>query len=156
MSFRNLLPIGRAFDASADRTGRYQLSEKGVPDFAVPGVPPGPGVVESEPRVVGSPARDGGGKRRGRRLPGWVESLILMLLRPGRNRRRGTRVVQGELAFQRVRVVRNDLATSDVEVVAVPPSVGRESLSAACRSRVLKLWWDQGAERLKRLGSALR
>lgn len=90
---------------------------------------------------------------------GWaaVGRLLGAMLRPG-NRRRGTRVVQTEMAFDRVRVARNDLMTSDVEVVALGAKGAERParLSAACRARLLVLWWDQGAERVRRLGNVFR
>jgi hypothetical protein len=77
--------------------------------------------------------------------------MVLSLLRPG-NRRRGTREVQGELCFQSVKVVRNDLATADVEMVN-PARWG--GLSAGCRARLLRLWWLAGVRRLKQLTHVL-
>jgi hypothetical protein len=77
--------------------------------------------------------------------------MVVALLRPG-NRRRGTREVQGELCFQTVKVVRNDLATADVEVVN---RAGCGGLSAACRARLLRLWWLAGVRRLKQLTHVL-
>jgi hypothetical protein len=78
--------------------------------------------------------------------------MTLALLRPG-NRRRGTReIVQGELCFQSVKVVRNDLTTADVEVVGQSRHGG---LSAACRARLLRIWWLAGVRRLKQLTHVL-
>jgi hypothetical protein len=82
----------------------------------------------------------------------WLEQLVLALLRPG-NRRRGTRPVQTEMCFEAVRVVRNDLTMSDVEMVARREAGPR--LSAGCRARVVRLWWNQGAQQLRRLSHAL-
>lgn len=105
-------------------------------------------------KVTGAGDRSGG---RVWRLPVWVEQVLSSLVRPG-NRRRGTRPVQTEMTFERVRVARNDLMTADVEVVSVGSGAsGRPArLSAACRARLLRLWWGQGSERWKRLGNVFR
>lgn len=177
MSLRTLLPISRSFEPGADRAGRYRPQDAGVvPDFSVrpevARVPAAVAVAEATPveptmskspfTPVGCPTGAGQAGRlaarreAGHRLPLWLEQLLLALMRPG-NRRRGTRPrpVQTELAFQRVAVARNDLMTADVEVVPVRPPGRAAGLSAACRSRLLKLWWEQGADRLKRLGGVL-
>lgn len=148
MSFRTLLPIGRAFDATSDRAGRYQVADAGLPALSPGGARPA-GRVQVTVRAAAGVDRPA--VPAGRRLPVWLEQVVLALLGPGKNRRRGRREVQSEFSFQEVRVARNDLSTADVELVPA-----RASLSPACRTRVLKLWWDQGAERLKRLGGALR
>lgn len=86
----------------------------------------------------------------GRRLPVWLEQLILALTRSG-NRRRGSRVVQDEFCLRTVKVAKNDLVTSDVEVVVrglEKPKV----LSASCRARLMALWWAPVARRLGRWG----
>ena len=104
-------------------------------------------------KVTGAGDRVGGSAWR---LPVWVEQLLSALVRPG-NRRRGTRPVQTEMTFERVTVARNDLMTADVEVVSVGGASGRPArLSAACRARLLRLWWGQGSERWKRLGNVFR
>lgn len=105
-------------------------------------------------KVTGAGDRSGG---RVWRLPVWVEQVLSSLVRPG-NRRRGTRPVQTEMTFERVKVARNDLMTADVEVVSVGSGAsGRPArLSAACRARLLRLWWGQGSERWKRLGNVFR
>ncbi len=185
MSLRNLLPLSRSFAPTVDRSGRYRRAESGVvPDFSVSagdggGVARLGGSIEvgSAVRVAGAaheaegvavarwtgPLADRGVLGRGRpvssarvrRLPAWLEQFLSALIRPG-NRRRGTREIQTELSFDRVRVARNDLSTSDVEVVLVRTPRAAESLSAACRTRLLRLWWDQGANRLRRLGQRFR
>lgn len=104
-------------------------------------------------RVLVTRERRGGAS--GRRLPSWLEHFLASLIRPG-NRRRGTRPVQTEMSFDRVRVARNDLTTSDVEVVLVRPARAASGMSAACRTRILRLWWEQSASRLKRWGNRLR
>jgi hypothetical protein len=53
-----------------------------------------------------------------------------------------------------VKVVRNDLTTADVEVV-VRREKAEGRLSLACRRRVWRLWWEQGARHLRRLGNLL-
>jgi hypothetical protein len=105
-------------------------------------------------KVTGAGDREG---KRHWRLPVWVEQVLGSLVRPG-NRRRGTRPVQTEMSFERVKVARNDLMTADVEVVSVGSGAsGRPArLSAACRARLLRLWWGQGSERWKRLGNVFR
>lgn len=99
-------------------------------------------------RGNGRPAMDASG----RRLPGWLEQFLLAVFRPG-NRRRSTRTVQTEMCFQSVKVARNDLAMSDMEVVVRSPE--RRTMSPDCRARVLRLWWDQGTRRLRRWGQNL-
>lgn len=99
-------------------------------------------------RGNGRPAMDASG----RRLPGWLEQFLLAVFRPG-NRRRSTRTVQTEMCFQSVKVARNDLAVSDMEVVVRSPE--RRTMSPDCRARVLRLWWDQGTRRLRRWGQNL-
>jgi hypothetical protein len=86
----------------------------------------------------------------GWRLPGWLEQLILVVMRSG-NRRRSARPVQGEFALRSVTVAKNDLMTSDVEVV-VRKSERPKPLSASCRARLLALWWSPVARRLGRWG----
>jgi len=178
MTLHRLLPISRSFASQPGRAGRYRPAGEGMlPDFSVqietrraggllnrlPGMPAtegptGPFQIPAVP-VTGA-RRVGRREPRGWRLPVWVEQLVLAFLRPG-NRRRGNRAVQGELTFQTVKVARNDLVTSDVEVVLVPSAkaatgLSATGLSAACRSRLLRLWWEQGAQRLRRLGGSLR
>lgn len=172
MSLKNLLPISRSFAATASRAGRFRSSPPAaLPPLAVvrgeglasglrPALPP-QGGAEGGAAIFGSGSdlsKAGGVERRpvskssGRRLPGWLEQFLLAVFRPG-NRRRSTRSVQTELCFQTVRVARNDLAVSDVEVVVRAPE--RKTLSPDCRARVLRLWWDQGASRLRRWGQNL-
>lgn len=100
-----------------------------------------------------SRSRSGRGSR-GRRLPEWLEQVILAVFCPG-NRRRGTRPVQTEMAFEAVKVVRNDLTTADVEVVVRPAAKPPRPLSAGCRTRLLRLWWTEGANRVRKLGGLL-
>jgi hypothetical protein len=174
MSLRNLLPIGRSFAATASRSGRFRSSPPAaLPPASARNVassapldPTGLASGASRGEAVGGgvslgmnvPSDVGGTMRRpvlrtsGRRLPGWLEQFLLAVFRPG-NRRRSTRSVQTEMCFQAVRVARNDLATSDVEVVVRAPE--RQTLSADCRARVLRLWWDQGTSRLRRWGQNL-
>ena len=171
MSLRSLLPIGRAFEPSGLREGRFRPAEPGlVPDFSR-----GPradrgwdgggegetrregevGVCLSEAGVSAGEAASQPGPVRGesrvrRRLPSWLEQLILALIRPG-NRRRRTREVQGEFRLESVKVAKNDLVTSDVEMVAISSSRPR-GMSASCRARLLALWWSPVAKRLGRWG----
>lgn len=91
---------------------------------------------------------------RGRRLPEWLEQLLVTVLRPG-NRRRGTRPVQTEWSFESLKVARNDLSTADVEVVVAPPPKPPSPLSPGCRTRLLRLWWTEGAHRVRKLGGLL-
>lgn len=100
-----------------------------------------------------SPAHPGR-NARGRRLPEWLEQMILAVFCPG-NRRRGTRPVQTEMAFEAVKVARNDLTTADVEVVVRPAAKPPRPLSAGCRTRLLRLWWTEGANRVRKLGGLL-
>ncbi|MBL9128164.1 MAG: hypothetical protein JNL97_10975 [Verrucomicrobiales bacterium] len=104
---------------------------------------------------VGVAARAGssvGGKRVrvGWRLPSWLEQVLLLLLRPG-NRRRSTRSTQSEFCVRSVAVAKNDLVTSDVEVVVRMPAKPA-ALSASCRARLLALWWSPVARRFGRWG----
>lgn len=99
---------------------------------------------------AGGRARSPRGVRVGWRLPAWLEQLILVLMRSG-NRRRSGRPVQGEFALRAVTVAKNDLMTSDVEVV-VRKSERPKPLSASCRARLLALWWSPVARRLGRWG----
>lgn len=179
MSLRNLLPIGRAFVPTAERTGRYRPAEAGVlPVFAETRVPaaasetsastaepsgarPAAEIVRDAGRVDGLEAAsrrakglEQPGRGRGWRLPAWLERWLLHLLRPG-NRRRGTRPVQTEMCFRTLKVARNDLTTADVEVVMVGPAKRGTGMSAACRARLFRLWWTQGARRWKRWGNLL-
>ncbi|MBX3745040.1 MAG: hypothetical protein KF833_06995 [Verrucomicrobiae bacterium] len=155
MSFKSLLPLGRSFTPSEGRPGRYRPPEPGaLPRLDTASAGTSAGVAPG--RAAG---REGEGvgrgrARSGRRLPLWVEQLVLAVLRPG-NRRRGTREVQGELDLRLVKVVRNDLETADMEVVVRPEGSGRPGLSPACRGRVLRLWWEQGMRRIRRIGNAL-
>lgn len=116
----------------------------------------GSGQGSGHPGVVGRSAGGGGrvrsprGGRVGWRLPGWLEQLILVVMRSG-NRRRSARPVQGEFALRSVTVAKNDLMTSDVEVV-VRKSERPKPLSASCRARLLALWWSPVARRLGRWG----
>lgn len=173
MKLHSLLPIGRAFAPAADRSGRYRQAEPGWwtrlggVEPRLPGRERGVGAA---PMAVAERAEAGrapgpetpAGKMPGaglrpvarRRLPLWLEQLLLLLVRPG-NRRRGSRPVQTEMCFESVKVARNDLTTADVEVVV--PSAGglRARLSPACRRRLVRLWWDQGTRRLRQLGNTL-
>ncbi|MCC6231721.1 MAG: hypothetical protein IT580_03710 [Verrucomicrobiales bacterium] len=90
----------------------------------------------------------------GRRLPLWLENLLMTLFGPG-NRRRLSDSVQTEMDFRAVRVARNDLTASDVEVVPIRTPPAETSLSPDCRKRVLRLWFDQGSQRLRRWGSSI-
>lgn len=170
MSLKLLLPIGRAFAPVVDRRGRYQSREGGVlPRFedgsrispAAEGSAGPSGGTAPVGRAVSDPSRlrvqaSGNPKRAARRLPVWLEQWVLALVRPG-NRRRGTRPVQTEFRLETVKVARNDLTTADVEVVARPGRGGDvpPRLSLACRRRVLRLWWEQGARQLRRIGNML-
>jgi len=171
MSLRSLLPIGRAFEPSGLREGRFRPADPGlVPDFSR-----GPrgdrgwdGGGDAETRrgsaadarssagdvVVGEAhLQVGRGWRVGpvrRRLPAWLEQFILALIRPG-NRRRSTREVQGEFRLESVKVAKNDLVTSDVEMVVISSSRPR-GMSASCRARLMALWWSPVAKRLGRWG----
>ncbi len=92
--------------------------------------------------------------KSGRRLPLWLEQWIWALMRSG-NRRRGTRPVQGELFSEPVKVAKNDLVASDVEVVVRVPAKPK-AMSATCRARLMGLWWAPVARRLGRLGDRSR
>jgi len=182
MSLREFLPVSPAVRRPGDGENRFRFAEPGlVPDFSVgrtgtpngagAGVreasrlaaapePPAPGPAPTVPgsRLSGeSPAASGRlveGSRAGRRLPAWMEQLVLLFVRPG-NRRRMTRTVQPDLGFESVRVARNDLATADVEVVLVKPGARPARLSAECRGRLLRLWWEAGSRHLRRWGNTL-
>jgi hypothetical protein len=107
-----------------------------------------PQVVTCNPKHRGPDTADSS-----RRLASWVEQLLLTLVRPG-NRRRGSRPVQTEMQFESLKVARNELTTADVEVVIkIPPR--REPLSTDCRRRVLRLWWEEGMRRFRRLSANL-
>ena len=159
MSLRNLLPIGRAFRSTPGEGGRYRPAVRGlVPDFSRPGGnPPGVsgGAMWGGPEGGRSADGPGGvatasrGGRRGHRLPRWVEQLVLALLRPG-NRRRDARAAAASPSLEGVRVVRNDLATADVEVVVVRPAGRARPLSPECRARLLAAWWAPMAAGLRR------
>lgn len=131
-----------------------------VPEAHASVATPASGMNPSFTGSVASPALPAGGAStaaavpKARRLPRWIEQVLLVFMRPG-NRRRGTRVVQSELRFDTVRVARNDLATADVEVVLVKPAGRPARMSAECRERVLRLWWEEGSRRLRRLGHLL-
>lgn len=173
MSLRSLLPLGKTFGPALDRRGRYRLgggplaeaealgraqgARKGVFGSSREGGSPLEGASEwarAQARGARRAKGNEGGKRRVR-LPVWCEQLVLTLLGAG-NRRRGTREVQTEMDFEGLKVARNDLVTSDVEVVAKPrPSPARVRLSAACRARVLRVWWEAGARRLRRLSNLM-
>lgn len=203
MSLRSLLPIGRSFEPSGDRLGRFRPAEPGLlPDFSRDSKGAredridnsGPAEVVEAGRILaaasatlgarratgGGPeilagvemnsagssdrdpagvARVGDGRPRrrvksqpleGRRLPVWLEQLILALTRSG-NRRRGSRPVQDEFCLRTVKVAKNDLVTSDVEVV-VRALEKPKALSASCRARLMALWWAPVARRLGRWG----
>lgn len=182
MSLRDFLPVSQALSRVDGEGGRLRPADPGLlPDFsrraggvsggggdaasavaagpapvrnAVSERPALPGAPVGSPGPFGAPATASGKGRAGRRLPAWVEQLVLAFLRPG-NRRRGTRPVQPELNFDSVRVVRNDLATSDVEVVLVRPSGRPAAMSPECRRRVLRVWWEEGTRQLRRLGHTL-
>lgn len=173
MSLRVFLPVSSAFRRVPDSASRFHPAEPGlVPDFKAARSPAGlelaasssaggasstaggveaAGTKEEEKEKEKEPRAD---PRSLRRLPRWLERLLLTLFRSG-NRRRGERAVQAELSFASVRVARNDLATADVEVVLVKPSVRSAGLSPECRGRLLRLWWDEGSRRLRRWGHTL-
>ena len=190
MSLRSLLPLGRTFEPSVERAGRFRPADPGLlPDFTretkaetgeVPGAlrgepavgafaatpalrstsstAPAPGsapapVPAAAPAVSASVGRvrEGG---RGWRLPKWLEQLILVLMRPG-NRRRSSRPVQSEFCLRAVTVAKNDLVTSDVEVVVRKPAKPA-AMSASCRARLMALWWSPVARRLGRWGNRSR
>lgn len=95
-----------------------------------------------------------GAASSGRRLPLWLENLLMALFGPG-NRRRLSHSVQTEMDFRSVRVARNDLTASDIEAVPIRAPRAETSLSPDCRKRVLSLWFDQGSRRLRRWSSSL-
>ena len=181
MRFLSLLPFGRQFTPVDRQSGRYQRAEEGLlPDFSANRSPAG--APKSQPQLrKGGEAWVAPSKKapaaptaspfqavqpmearfplpiltqpssHRRRLPVWLEQLLLGLLRPG-NRRRGSREVQTELCFQSVTPARNDLITADIEVVSARRPGGPNCLSPACRQRILRLWWEQGTRRIRRLG----
>ena len=111
--------------------------------------------VASAGRAGEVAARVSGAERRAlRRLPGWLEQMLFALVRTG-NRRRNLRPVQPELGLDSVKVARNDLTTADVEVVLVKSERRPARMSAECRGRLLRLWWEEGSRRLRRLGNTL-
>jgi hypothetical protein len=178
MSLRSLLTISRTVVPAADRTGRYRLANArlrrkvvfaGAKDPTTGRSPePAPAASGMWSRIVGSnprptpftapgvPRSPPVARPRTWRFPSWVEQFVMALVRPG-NRRRGRRPVQTELCFQSVKVARNDLMTADVEVVMGKPARtrARPGMSAACRARVLRLWWTEGIRRLRQLGGTL-
>ncbi len=137
----------------ADGEGVGGASPRGADGAAVGSAA---GLGSGRPGAVGRSVGGGGrvrsprGGRVGWRLPGWLEQLILVVMRSG-NRRRSARPVQGEFALRSVTVAKNDLMTSDVEVV-VRKSERPKPLSASCRARLLALWWSPVARRLGRWG----
>jgi hypothetical protein len=114
------------------------------PDEVVRGEVPG-AVVAPRVRVRASTKRV-----PGRRLPQWIEQVLLVFMRSG-NRRRGSRPVQEEFCLGPVKVAKNDLVTSDVEVV-VRGVDKPKPMSASCRARLMALWWAPVARRLGRWG----
>jgi len=160
MSLRNLLPIGRTFEPSGDRLGRFRPAVPGLlPDFSrdTKGerenrFPVGDDAVGSlVPETVSVQrvrVRASAKPVPGRRLPLWIEQVILVLMRSG-NRRRGSRPVQEEFCLGPVKVAKNDLVTSDVEVV-VRAVKKPKAMSASCRARLMALWWAPVARRLGR------
>ncbi len=162
MSLRNLLPIGRTFEPSGDRLGRFRPAEPGLlPDFSRENraerdgrfVAPDEAVRGETPEVVGAPparVRTSAKRVPGRRLPQWLEQVLLVFMRSG-NRRRGSRPVQEDLFLGTVKVAKNDLVTSDVEVVVRSVSKPKP-MSASCRARLMALWWAPVARRLGRWG----
>ncbi|MBL9138600.1 MAG: hypothetical protein JNK85_22215 [Verrucomicrobiales bacterium] len=135
----------------AEGVGVAARSISGIGAASSTAFPAGPG-AGSTSSGVGRVDRRPTTKTSGRRLPGWLELFLLAVFRPG-NRRRSTRTVQTEMCFQTVKVARNDLAVSDVEVVVRSPD--RRTMSPDCRARVLRLWWDQGTRHLRRWGQNL-
>jgi hypothetical protein len=79
-----------------------------------------------------------------------LEQVLLVVMRSG-NRRRGSRPVQEEFSLGTVKVAKNDLVTSDVEVV-VRGVDKPKPMSASCRARLMALWWAPVARRLGRWG----
>lgn len=143
MSLMQLLTVGKSFRTIDDRPSPYRMMQQnylprfgpmhggGVKEPTRPLQPPRPtqpkpawaGVQESArvvakavgPRVAQGAAKAAPGERtRGvRRWFGWG--------RKAGGRRAGAQVVQGELALDLVKVVRNDLSESDLEVVPAVP-----------------------------------
>ncbi len=181
MSLRQLLPLSRSFTPASNpfgRSGSVEIGARPDPAASARATPspvadrPAAGPVPVSRRIVvpmraiakqkeTGVARGGSDPAGGRREMGrrgfrlMVEQMLLTLLCPG-NRRRGLRPgpVQTEMQFETLKVARNDLTTADVEVVIKTPG-RREPLSAACRGRILRLWWEEGARRLRRLSTTL-
>lgn len=156
--------VGRAGTPNGAGAGVRETSRPAAAPAAAAESPlPGPMAAPAAPAVPGTRAageipatsrRRGEGLRAGRRLPAWMEQVVLLFVRPG-NRRRMTRTVQPDLGFESVKVARNDLATADVEVVLVKSGSRPARLSAECRGRLLRLWWDAGSRHLRRWGNTL-
>lgn len=123
MSLMQLLTVGRSFRTVQDRPSPYKMTEQCLlPKFgrgaAIEGAFDGLGRERGEPdglveKRVSVPVVDVPGKR----------VTMRNLFKRRRVDGESGRVVQGELALDTVKVVRNDLMESDFEVV--PVSVDR-------------------------------
>jgi hypothetical protein len=137
MSLMRLLSVSRSFCARVPDLGRYQMTGgMRLPRFGSAGKPMKPVVVvatQEELPITGAQATgpDGGmqvvGERRGEVLKertvwwrrwaaGWSRSFT-RLLKPAPSHRPIRRPVQTAFLLESVKVVRNDLADADLELV---------------------------------------
>jgi hypothetical protein len=135
MSLMRLLSVSRSFCARVPDLGRYQMTGgMRLPRFGSAGKRAKPVVVtQVELPIAGTQASDAGdrltdgverrGKTRGTGAGLWRRGLMVLrriyawLARPATPRRPARRPVQTAFLLESVKVVRNDLADADMELM---------------------------------------
>ena len=140
MSMMRLLAAGKSLAGLKNPAARYRMGNPGAlpkfgPAAAVAAkakeepasVPPAPARSEPEPAAGGTMAAPTG-KSVPESQPGALSKIVSRLL-PARGRVTSSRKsglakqpVQAELTLENIRVVRNDLSDTDLEVVAARPA----------------------------------
>lgn len=164
MSLLRLLTAGRSLESVRDTGSRYRLTtQRLLPQFAPARNPFAGKPAEAEPppapavspetgaaRVSSASGARGADGARERKAARWwngskriVSGLMArprrVFAKPARSPR-GEPPVQGELSLDRVKVVRNDLSETDVEVTTVKPKAPPVPLTLAAAGGVKSGW----------------
>ena len=139
MGLMQLLTVGRSLSEARDRPHRFKLLNGAMPNFGESGwenrkravrhaEPAAENAALGEPNMKSEVAQTGTGSDKG--MNAYPLGRWTLKANPFKSSARpATPVVQGELSLEKVKVVRNDLTESDLELVAAAKSVSKPAAS---------------------------
>jgi hypothetical protein len=140
MGLMQLLTVGRSLSEARDRPHRFKVLNGAMPTFGYPDMPDMPDMpgrrlrvrINSGERTMESQTTQGEVKDAGRGMNAYPLGRWTLRVNPFKTAPKPARTgVQGELSLEKVKVVRNDLSDSDLELVAVSKQGRAEAKAAA-------------------------